>query len=171
MLFITLLNWLLMLPGCSQWSLVPAAVLYGYALLYSIYFPSSSPPVSLSSAGDFTLANLATLFSVKEITAAGWAHFIAFDFFVGRWVYLDSVKNRVFSTHSLLLTAFLGPLARDDAWPVPSSLSFFLLAFGPGVNALDVCAQGLLSHLLTRAIYARLRGEQLPDSISQDLDQ
>ena len=53
------------------------------------------------------------LLAVPVGTAAAWAHFIAFDLFVGRWMYLDS-RDR--GTHPLVmapllvLTILFGPL-------------------------------------------------------------
>jgi ABA DEFICIENT 4-like len=60
-----------------------------------------------------------TLDGVRELlgspvgAAAGWAHFLAFDLFVGRWIYLDS-RDRGMSplvtAPVLVLTILAGPL-------------------------------------------------------------
>jgi hypothetical protein len=45
--------------------------------------------------------------------AAGWAHFIAFDLFVGRWMYLDARERGVhplLMAPVLVLTILLAPL-------------------------------------------------------------
>jgi hypothetical protein len=42
--------------------------------------------------------------------AAGWAHYLTFDLFVGRWILFDSIKNRVFAAHSLVLANLFGPV-------------------------------------------------------------
>lgn len=60
-------------------------------------------------AGQPDLAALSKGFSYEWCMAVGWAHFIAMDLFVGRWIYLDSRKNNVFAVHSLLLCLFFGP--------------------------------------------------------------
>lgn len=44
------------------------------------------------------------LLSTPEGAALGWAHFIAFDVFVGRWMYLDSRERGV---HGLLMAPIL----------------------------------------------------------------
>ncbi|HVH23050.1 MAG TPA: abscisic acid-deficient protein Aba4 family protein [Pseudonocardia sp.] len=47
------------------------------------------------------------------MSAAGWAHFIAFDLFVGRWMYLDARERGVHPlvmTPVLLLAILLAPL-------------------------------------------------------------
>jgi hypothetical protein len=45
--------------------------------------------------------------------AAGWAHFIAFDLFVGRWMYLDARERGIHPlvmAPVLVLTILLAPL-------------------------------------------------------------
>ncbi len=59
------------------------------------------------------LPNIATLLGTPEGAAIAWAHFLAFDLFVGRWIYQDS-RLRDFSPWImgpvLLLTLMFGPL-------------------------------------------------------------
>src|SRR6266705_963156 len=47
-----------------------------------------------------TLAGVQELLGTPVGAAAGWAHFIAFDLFVGRWIYLDSRRA---GRHPLLM--------------------------------------------------------------------
>lgn len=61
------------------------------------------------STGKPDLAALTSAFSIPSTVAVGWAHFIAQDLFVGRWIYFDGMKNKVFFGHSLFLCAFFGP--------------------------------------------------------------
>jgi hypothetical protein len=46
-------------------------------------------------------------------TTLAWAHFVAFDLFVGRWIYLDS-RSRSYSAWGvspiLVLTLLIGPV-------------------------------------------------------------
>jgi hypothetical protein len=78
--------------------------------LYLTWFSFHDPRIlEAFSTGKPDLAALAKGFSYQWCMAVGWAHFIAMDLFVGRWVYLDSQKNDVFAAHSLLLTLFFGP--------------------------------------------------------------
>ena len=58
----------------------------------------------------------------------GWIHFLAFDLFVGRWAYLDSLERNI---HPLVMAPIL----------------FLILMFGP---------LGFLFYLAARAIAARL---------------
>jgi hypothetical protein len=76
--------------------------------------------VVLGSLGDVLPAVVApTLDGVRELlgtadgATAGWAHMIAFDLFVGRWIFLDA-RDRglppLVTAPILLLTILLGPL-------------------------------------------------------------
>jgi hypothetical protein len=60
-----------------------------------------------------TLDSVRDLLGTDAGAAAGWAHFIAFDLFVGRWVWLDARERGVpalVMAPVLLLTIMLGPL-------------------------------------------------------------
>jgi Domain of unknown function (DUF4281) len=50
------------------------------------------------------LAGVRDLLATADGTAAVWAHLIAFDLFIGRWMYLDSRERRV---HPLLMAPVL----------------------------------------------------------------
>jgi hypothetical protein len=47
--------------------------------------------------------------SNPDIFLAGWAHYIAFDLFVGRWIWEDSLSRGRGARLSLLLTWLAGP--------------------------------------------------------------
>ncbi|WP_194833303.1 ABA4-like family protein [Nocardia sp. XZ_19_369] len=54
-----------------------------------------------------------TLLGSSVGAAAGWAHFIGFDLFLGRWIYLDSRSRGIHSlviSPLLLFTILLAPL-------------------------------------------------------------
>lgn len=59
-----------------------------------------------------TLASIAALLGTPFGATVGWAHFLAFDLFVGRWVYLDAHECGI---HPLLMAPIL----------------FFVLMLGP----------------------------------------
>ncbi|MEU4625497.1 ABA4-like family protein [Actinoplanes sp. NPDC023801] len=66
-----------------------------------------------SAVSNPTLDGVAGLLGSPAGAAAGWAHMIAFDLFVGRWSYLDSRERGVpvlVMAPILLLTIMLGPL-------------------------------------------------------------
>jgi hypothetical protein len=60
-----------------------------------------------------TLTGVAALLGSPEGATIAWVHFLAFDLFVGRWVYLDSHERRLsalLTAPVLFLTLMLGPL-------------------------------------------------------------
>ena len=60
-----------------------------------------------------TLVGVAELLGTPEGASIAWVHFLAFDLFVGRWVYLDSRERDVSAwlmAPVLLLTLLFGPL-------------------------------------------------------------
>jgi Domain of unknown function (DUF4281) len=56
------------------------------------------------------LTGLTKLFSQREGTLTGWTHFLAFDLFVGRWIYLDSLEKGKPARLSILGSFLAGPL-------------------------------------------------------------
>jgi hypothetical protein len=47
--------------------------------------------------------------STPNLFLAGWAHYIAFDLFVGRWIWQDALARGRAPMLALLLTSFAGP--------------------------------------------------------------
>jgi Domain of unknown function (DUF4281) len=107
--------WFLMifLPGwkwtkrivSSPWISVGAALLYATLVLPNILqiLPAVMNP---------NLPGIATLLGTPAGATIAWVHFLAFDLFVGRWVYLDSRERK--------LSPFL-----------VSPILFFVLMLGP----------------------------------------
>lgn len=89
----------------TVWIVAPAALLY--AILILPRFVEVFPLVLLPEH-----AAIGELLGSPAGTTIGWIHYLAFDLFVGRWVYLDS-RERGFS-----------------AWLV-SPILFFVLMLGP----------------------------------------
>ena len=90
----------------SLWVIAPAALLYIILIL----------PQLGTVFGDLmnpTLAAISALLGTPAGATAGWVHFLAFDLFVGRWVYLDSRKLGISAwlmAPILFFTLMLGPL-------------------------------------------------------------
>jgi len=104
----------------SPWIAAPAALLYVSLILpdfVSLLAQLASPQ----------LLAIAALLGTPAGATVAWAHFVAFDLFVGRWVYLDSRERGI------------------TAWLV-SPILFFVLMFGP---------LGLLLYLLVRRFASR----------------
>jgi hypothetical protein len=107
--------WLLMiaLPGwsvtrrviASPWIAAPAAALYVALVLPGL-------PGVLGAVSSPSLEAIAPLLGTPEGATVAWVHFLAFDLFVGRWVYLDARARGItpwLTSPLLLLTLMLGP--------------------------------------------------------------
>jgi hypothetical protein len=90
----------------SPWIVLPPVLIY--LVLVAGAFGDVLPAVAQP-----TLSGVRDLLGTADGAAAGWAHFIAFDLFAGRWAYLDSRERGVpalLMAPILLLTILLGPL-------------------------------------------------------------
>ena len=98
-------SWTRRIAG-SPWIVLPPLLIYG--VLVAGAFGEVLPAVARP-----TLSGVRELLGTADGAAAGWAHFIAFDLFVGRWAYLDSRERgmpALVMAPILLLTILLGPL-------------------------------------------------------------
>src|SRR5882762_6162065 len=82
------------------------ALLYAALVLprLSTIWPAISRP---------TLTGIAALLGSPEGATIAWIHFLAFDLFIGRWIFLDSQERRLsalLTAPVLFLTLMLGPL-------------------------------------------------------------
>tara|TARA_A100001011_G_scaffold146218_1_gene154303 strand:+ start:2409 stop:2840 length:432 start_codon:yes stop_codon:yes gene_type:complete len=87
---------------------VPLVIAFGY-----IYFLSSSNDIF--SVDFSSLSGLTDMFrnSNPRGVAAGWLHYLAFDFWMGCWILRDSQKKgikHVFIIFPMLCTFMLGPI-------------------------------------------------------------
>jgi hypothetical protein len=85
---------------------VPPMIVYAIAVLTDLgtVLPAVTSP---------TLAGVAALLGSPIGAVAGWAHFIAFDLFVGRWIHLDARErglHPLVTAPVLVLTILLAPL-------------------------------------------------------------
>ena len=87
---------------------IPLVIAFGY-----IYFLGTSE--SIFSVDFSSLSGLTEMFqnSNPRGVAAGWLHYLAFDFWVGCWILRDSQKKGVkhaFIIFPMLFTFMLGPV-------------------------------------------------------------
>jgi len=81
----------------------------------TIYLVLVGPQIAtlLSAVSNPSLSGITTLLATPAGATIAWAHFLAFDLLVGRWVYLD-VRERGISAllmaPVLFLTFMLGPI-------------------------------------------------------------
>lgn len=102
-------------------------VALGPALLYAVLTTPRLPALAPALLRP-ELPTIAALLGTPEGATIAWAHFLAFDLFVGRWVYLDGRERGV------------------SAW-VTSPVLFMTLLAGP---------LGYLLHLATRRLFGRV---------------
>lgn len=90
----------------SLWIVAPLALLYVVLVVPQL----GSLTASLLKPG---VGNIAAALGTPEGTTLGWAHFLTFDLFVGRWAYLESQErgyNPWLMAPVLFLILMLGPL-------------------------------------------------------------
>lgn len=90
----------------GPWLAVPAALLYAVLVLprFGEVFTAVSNP---------TLPGITTLLSSPAGATIAWIHFLAFDLFVARWVYLDGRSRHIsswFISPILFVVLMLGPV-------------------------------------------------------------
>lgn len=111
----------------SLWSVAPAALLYALLVIPAL-------PALLPQLANPQLSAIAAALGTPAGATVAWAHFLAFDLFVGRWAYLDSRSRNL------------------SAWLVSPAL-FLILMMGP---------LGLLVYLGLRALRRRPAGVDQP---------
>lgn len=90
----------------GPWLAVPAAILYAVLVLPSFgeIFTAVSNP---------TLTGITALLGNPAGATIAWVHFLAFDLFVARWVYLDARSRHIsawFISPTLFFVLMLGPV-------------------------------------------------------------
>jgi ABA4-like protein len=112
--FVAIAGWILLLvaPGRRIVTDVVASVLIPAAM--AVFYIGVLAAVWGRSEGSFsTLAGVSTLFKEPWLLLAGWAHYLAFDLFVGSWEVRDARKRQI--PHLLVIpclisTLMFGPL-------------------------------------------------------------
>ncbi len=90
----------------SPWVLVPLAA--AYLRLMGPQFLQTLPLLAKPE-----LESVSALLGTYEGTTVGWIHFLCFDLFVGRWIYLDSRSRNLSAlliSPVLFLTLMFGPV-------------------------------------------------------------
>ena len=90
----------------SPWVAAGAAIIYVALVLPQV---SSILPAVINP----DLNSISVLLGTPSGAAIAWVHFLAFDLFVGRWIYLDSRAqciNPIAIAAILFFTLMLGPL-------------------------------------------------------------
>jgi hypothetical protein len=109
---------------------VPLLLLYAALLVPRL-------PVLLPLLANPRLADIAHLLGTPDGATIGWIHFLALDFFVGRWAYLDS-RDRGLSAWLVSPVLFVTLLAG----PLGLALYLLLRVAAPGTEKPTPMAQG-----------------------------
>ena len=64
----------------------------------------------LATQGFVKLSSMMEMRNYPIFVSEEWAHVLAWDLFVGRWIYLDGLKKNIPTPHSLFFCFLLGPL-------------------------------------------------------------
>jgi len=91
----------------TPWIVAPAA------LLYAVLIVPALAGGALADLANPQLAAIAALLGSPQGATVGWVHFLAFDLFVGRWIYLDSHTRKIsawITSPVLFLVLMVGPL-------------------------------------------------------------
>jgi Domain of unknown function (DUF4281) len=80
------------------------ASLYIYLLVGTINADNAQALASPS------LSDIAHFFSDQRAAATGWTHFLVMDLFVGRWIYGEGQRSGIWTSHSIALCLFAGPI-------------------------------------------------------------
>jgi Domain of unknown function (DUF4281) len=67
-------------------------------------------PAGMKDVMNPNLDGLSKLLSQRQGTLTGWTHFLVFDLFVGRWIYLDSLERDKPARLAILGSFLAGPL-------------------------------------------------------------
>ena len=85
---------------------IPQAIAVVYLWLIVRHMPGAE-------GGFGSLAEVAALFSQRELLLAGWIHYLAFDLFIGSWEVRDASRHGVphlLVIPCLVMTFMLGPI-------------------------------------------------------------
>jgi len=88
----------------SYFFVVPLILLYLYYLFVTV------DPEAAATLANPQLADIAKFFAEEGAAGAGWVHFLAMDLFAGRWIYWQGQDKKIWTTHSLILCLFFGPV-------------------------------------------------------------
>jgi len=118
--------WILMifLPAWRLTRVIIASI-WPFVLLPALYAVLVVPmlaevlPVLLNP----NLAVIARFLGTPQTALVGWIHFLTFDLFVGRWIYLDSRRQGINAW-------LMGPILFLTLMFGPGGLLVYLLAFG-----------------------------------------
>jgi hypothetical protein len=89
----------------------PFSIALPAALYAALVLPDAS--AIFAAVSNPTLGGIASLLGSEQGATIAWVHFLAFDLFVGRWAYLDSLQRKInpfLMAPVLFMILMLGPI-------------------------------------------------------------
>jgi hypothetical protein len=91
-----------------------SALVHFFIVAISIAQPDASAPLAefndvFDPNGDPQKAFMNMVTNYPNFVAEEWSHVLTWDFFVGRWIWLDGLKRGIFTSHSVLFANLIGP--------------------------------------------------------------
>jgi len=95
----------------STWPILLCGAMHLSMVAYGLSQPGSLEEFEfLATQGFVKLSAMQEMRQYPVFVSEEWAHVLAWDLFVGRYVYLDGLDKEVPTPHSLFFTFLLGPL-------------------------------------------------------------
>jgi hypothetical protein len=89
-------------------------LLHLFIVAASIGQPDATAPLAklndvFDPNGDPQKAFMNMVTNYPNFVAEEWSHVLTWDFFVGRWIWLDGLKRGIFTSHSVLFANLIRP--------------------------------------------------------------
>ena len=110
---IAALGWLFLIIVPRRPLAVHVAGVFFPLVLAAIYLYFIATHIRGAEGGFGSLADVATLFTKRELLLAGWIHYLCFDLFIGAWELRDSQQHGIphlVVIPCLIMTFLLGPI-------------------------------------------------------------
>lgn len=135
----------------GKWyAIVLIALVHFFIVATSISEPNGTAPLAeFTGVFDPTGAPLSAMMGMMKypnFVSEEWSHVLAWDLFIGQYIWLDGLRRGVFTSHSVLMTNFIGP---------PGLLLHFLtcIATGKGLPPLlSPVVEGSLEPVLSDSV-------------------
>jgi hypothetical protein len=107
------IGWLVLIIVPKRPLAVHIAGLFFPLILAAMYLYFIAMNIRGAEGGFGSLADVATLFTKRELLLAGWIHYLCFDLFIGAWEVRDSQQHGIphlVVIPCLIMTFMLGPV-------------------------------------------------------------
>ena len=107
--FVAIAGWILLAVAPGRRIVTDVVAIVVIPAVMALFYIGVLAAVWGRSEGSFsTLAGVSTLFQNPWLLLAGWAHYLAFDLFIGSWEVRDARKRRI--PHLLVIPCLISTL-------------------------------------------------------------